>query len=106
MGLGEDKEVKVEYSDEEKLFSDLDYVKIALDIFTDTEEIKYSDLTDTQGVEIKLTDNVKKKIRKLMPPEAMPSDDYLRLTEIKEFATPEEELDFIVGQIRDMEDNG
>ena len=85
MGLGDEKEVKVEYSDEETLFSDLDYVKNALDIFTDTEEIKYSDLTGTQGVEIKLTDNVKKRIRKLMPPEAMPSDDYLRLSPDREY---------------------
>ncbi len=85
MGLGEDKEVKVEYSDEETLFSDLDYVKNALDIFTDTEEIKYADLTGTQGVEIKLTDNVKKKVKKLMPPEAMPSDDYLRLSPDKAY---------------------
>jgi len=85
MGLGEDKEVKVEYSDEETLFSDLDYVKNALDIFTDTEEIRYADLSGTQGVEIKLTDNVKKKIKKLMPPEAMPSDDYLRLSPDKAF---------------------
>ncbi len=89
MGLGKDKEVKVEYSDEETLFSDLDYVKNALDIFTDTEEIKYSDLTGTQGVEIKLTDNVKKKIRKLMPPEAMPSDDYLRLSPDKAYCLKE-----------------
>jgi len=85
MGLGDEKEVKVEYSDEETLFSDLDYVKNALDIFTDTEEIKYSDLTGTQGVEIKLTENVKKRIRKLMPPEAMPSDDYLRLSPDREY---------------------
>ena len=80
MGLGEEDTVKIEYSDEETLFSDLDYVKNALDVFTDTEEIKYADLTATQGAEIKLTDNVKKKISKLMPPEAMPSDDYLRLS--------------------------
>ena len=67
MGLGDEKEVKVEYSDEETLFSDIDYLKNALDIFTDTEEIKYSDLSRTQGVEIKLTDNVKKRIKKLIP---------------------------------------
>lgn len=54
MGLGDEKEVKVEYSDEETLFSDIDYLKNALDIFTDTEEIRYSDLSGTQGVEIKL----------------------------------------------------
>lgn len=65
MGLGDEKEVKVEYSDEETLFSDIDYLKNALDIFTDTEEIRYSDLSGTQGVEIKLTDNVKKRIKSL-----------------------------------------
>ena len=85
MGLGDEKNVKVEYSDDETLFSDLDYVKNALDIFTDNEEIKYSDLSGTQGVEIKLTDNIKKKIKKLIPPEAMPSDDYLRLSPDKAY---------------------
>ena len=85
MGLGADKSVKIEYSDEETLFSDLDYIKNAIDVFTDTEEIKYADLTKTQGIEIKLTDNVKKKISRLMPPEAMPSDDYLRLSPDKNY---------------------
>lgn len=85
MGLGDDHNVKVEYSDEETLFSDLDYVKNALDVFTDTEEIKYANLSGTKGIEIKLTDNVKRKISKLMPPEAMPSDDYLRLSPDKEY---------------------
>ncbi|MGN0482090.1 MAG: DEAD/DEAH box helicase [Lachnospiraceae bacterium] len=85
MGLGDDQNVKVEYSDEETLFSDFDYVKNALDVFTDTEEIKYADLSGTKGIEIKLTDNVKRKISKLMPPEAMPSDDYLRLSPDKEY---------------------
>ncbi len=80
MGLGDDDAIKIEYSDEETLFSDLDYVKNALDVFTDAEEVKYADLIATQGVEIKLTDNVKKKISNLMPPETMPSDDYLRLS--------------------------
>ena len=56
-----------------------------MDIFTDTEEIRYSDLSGTQGVEIKLTDNVKKRIKKLIPPEAMPSDDYLRLSPDREY---------------------
>lgn len=54
MGLGDEKEVKVEYSDEETLFSDIDYLKNALDIFTDTEEIKYSDLSRTQGWKLSL----------------------------------------------------
>lgn len=80
-----DEEIKVECSDEETLFSDLDYVQAALDVFTDTEEIKYAPLSKTSGIEIKLTDNVKSKIRKIMPPEAMPSDDYLRLSVDKHY---------------------
>lgn len=85
MGLGEDNSVKIEYSDEETLFSDLDYVTNAIDVFTDTEEIKYQPLSAAKGIEIKLTDNVKKKISKLMPPEAMPSDDYLRLSPDRDY---------------------
>ena len=65
------------------------YVKTDFDYFTGkvkvVEEIKYSDLSRTQGVEIKLTDNVKKRIKKLIPPEAMPSDDYLRLSPDREY---------------------
>lgn len=80
-----DEEIKVECSDEETLFSDLDYVQAALDVFTDTEEIKYAPLSKTSGIEIKLTDNVKSKIKKIMPPEAMPSDDYLRLSVDKKY---------------------
>lgn len=80
MGLGDDNSVKIEYSDEETLFSDLDYVKNAIDVFTDTEEIKYQELSVAKGIEIKLTENVKKKISRFIPPEAMPSDDYLRLS--------------------------
>lgn len=85
MGLGDDNSVKIEYSDEETLFSDLDYLKNAIDVFTETEKIKYQELSATQGIEIKLTDNVKKKISKLIPPEAMPSDGYLRLSPDKEY---------------------
>ncbi len=44
-----------------------------------------TEMSGTKGIEIKLTDNVKKKIRKVMPEEAMPSDDYLRLSTDKEF---------------------
>lgn len=80
MGLGDDNSVKIEYSDEETLFSDLDYVKNAIDVFTDTEEIKYQELSAAKGIEIRLTDHVKKKISRLILPEAMPSDDYLRLS--------------------------
>ncbi len=84
MNAGEGS-VKVDTSDEETLFSDYDYLQCALDVFTDTEEIKYAPLSATKGLEIKLTDNVRAKIKKLMPPEAMPSDDYLRLSTDKEY---------------------
>lgn len=84
LNTGEDS-ISVERSDEETLFSDLEYLQNALDIFTDTEEIKYAPLSSATGLEIKLTDNIKPKIKKIMPPEAMPADDYLRLSNNKEY---------------------
>ena len=81
MGLGDEKEVKVEYSDEETLFSDIDYLKNALDIFTDTEEIKYSDLSGTQGVEMRLTEyclnDMKRCMQNDLAETAWPATQYL-----------------------------
>ena len=70
---------------DETIYSDYDYLESALKLFSETEEIKFQDMTGTKGIEIKLTDNIKKKIRRVMPEEAMPSDDYLRLSTDKEY---------------------
>lgn len=80
MGNGREDIPHVQTSDEETLFSDLDYIKAALQVFSETEEIKFSDMTQAKGIELKLTDSVKKKISRIIPTEAMPSDDYLRLS--------------------------
>lgn len=85
MGGGGQNIVPIQYDDEGTLFSDLDYLKSALDVFTDTEEVKYAPLTNANGVEIKLTDTIKKKMSRLIPPEAMPANDYLRLSTDKTY---------------------
>ena len=85
MGGGGQNIVPIQYDDEGTLFSDLDYLKSALDVFTDTEEVKYAPLTNANGIEIKLTDAIKKKISRLIPPEAMPANDYLRLSTDKTY---------------------
>lgn len=85
MGGGGQNIVPIQYDDEGTLFSDLDYLKSALDVFTDTEEIKYAPLTNANGIEIKLTDSIKKKMARLIPPEAMPVNDYLRMSTDKTY---------------------
>lgn len=85
LGSGSEEDIKVEFSDEETIFNDLDYLRNALEIFSVTEEIKRSEMTRTQGLEIKLDEAMKRKLKKVMPEEAMPSDDYLRLSVDKEY---------------------
>lgn len=80
MGSGREDIPQVQTSNDDTIFSDIDYIKAALQVFTETEEIKFNDLSAANGIEIKLTDSVKKKIGRIMPPEAMPGDDYLRLS--------------------------
>lgn len=51
MGSGREDLPQVQTSDEETLYSDIDYVKAALQVFTETEEIKFADLSAAKGIE-------------------------------------------------------
>ena len=80
MGNVDEKDTKVEFGKEETLFSDIDYVRNAFNVFTDTESFKLTEMASVEGVEIKMTPELKRKMSKLLPDEAMPSDDVLRLS--------------------------
>ena len=75
--------------EEETLYKDMDYIKEAL-TYQSREERQYiNDLETVEGVEIKLNDNLKKRMEALIPKEAMPQDGYLRLSPNKEFCMEE-----------------
>lgn len=86
MGMVNEQDTHVEYSEDTTLYSDLDYLKNAFSVFTDMEDYKINDLFSVEGVEIKVTDGLHKKLKKLIPDEAMPElNGYLRLTTDKNF---------------------
>lgn len=89
MGAVNAADTKVEFSEEETLFTDIDYVRNAFNIFTDSENYKMTEMSFVEGVEIKLTPELKKKLSKVLPDEAMPKDDTLKLSTDKAFCMRE-----------------
>lgn len=80
---------KIEYSDEETLYDDMEYIRSALSVFSDTENIEVKDMQSVKGINIKLTDELKKKLEKVLPDEAMPSDGIMRLSPDVDFCKKE-----------------
>ena len=74
------KTIKIEYCDEETLFDDVDYIKSALGSFPDTQNIEVKDMQAVKGITIKLSDELRRKLEKVLPDEAMPSDGIMRLS--------------------------
>lgn len=72
------------YGENKTLFNDMDYMEDSLRYFTEKEKIKYEKLNQKQQINIDLTDDMKNRLKELMPAEAMPKDDILRLSPDKE----------------------
>ncbi|MDD2498110.1 MAG: helicase-related protein, partial [Desulfitobacteriaceae bacterium] len=78
MGATED-EAPAEVHDDSTLYKDIDYLRSAMTYFTQTERHPVQDLKTVEGIEIKITQDLKRRLLALLPEEAMPSTDYLRL---------------------------
>lgn len=85
----ENETVKIEYSDEQTLYGDIEYIKTALGSFNDTQDISVSDMQAVKGINIKLSDDLKRKLEKVLPDEAMPDDDIMRLSPDIDFCKKE-----------------
>ncbi len=80
---------KIEYGEEETLYDDVEYIRNALAEFPDTEGIEVKDMQSVKGLNIKLTDELKRKLEKVLPEEAMPADGIMRLSPDVEFCKKE-----------------
>ena len=85
----ENEASKIEYSDDETLYSDLEYIKTSLGMFEDTQSVDVSDMQAVDGINIKLSDDLRRKLEKSLPDEAMPSDGILRLSPDIDFCKKE-----------------
>lgn len=78
-----------ELATDETLFTDVEYLKNALVQFSQSEPISFEDMRTVQGLEIRLTPELERRLGALLPEEAMPGTDYLRLSPDKRFCMEE-----------------
>lgn len=87
-GATEDK-VPTKIAENETLYNDIDYLRDAIRYFTRTERYPIKDLKTVEGVEIELTPDLRRRLSALLPEEAIPDADYLRLSTDKSFCMEE-----------------
>lgn len=74
---------------EETLYNDLNYLCSAFTYFAQKESHPVQELQTVQGLEISFTPELCHRLRALLPEEAMPRTDYLRLSSDKQFCMDE-----------------
>ena len=84
---GEIEEVESE-SDvvtDDTLFSDIDYLSNALSYLNQKENLPVQKLQTVSGLDIKITDDMRRRLSALVPEEALPEGDTLRVSDDKKF---------------------
>lgn len=74
---------------EETLYKDSDYIRSALTYFSQDEYHLVRELDTVEGLEIVLTPELNRRLSAVLPEEAMPGTDYLRLSPNKQFCMEE-----------------
>ena len=86
----EEKEMQESQTvNDETLFSDIDYLSQALGYLNRTEKHPVEKLETVSGLDIKMTDDMLRRLRALVPEEAMPAGETLRLSDDREFCMQE-----------------
>lgn len=75
--------------DDETLFSDLDYLKSALGYLNKDQKLPVSDLATVSGLDITMNDEMERRLKALVPEEAMPAGNILRLSDDRAFCMEE-----------------
>lgn len=79
----------VQVRTEETLYSDVDYLHHAMNYLNRTESHPVAKMETVSGLEITITPDMRRRLKALMPEEAMPARDYLRLSDDKDFCMGE-----------------
>ena len=80
---------KVKTVSDETLFNDIDYLKNAFTYLNRNENHPIVPLETVSGLEIKVTDDLMRRLKVLMPEEALPQNGSIRLCDDKEFCMEE-----------------
>ncbi len=74
---------------DETLFTDIDYLSQALSYLNQNVSHPADRLTTVSGLDVKVTDDMRRRLNALVPEEAMPQGDTLRLSDDKQFCMEE-----------------
>lgn len=91
-GAEEAEEKEVEKSktvSDETLFTDIDYLSQALFYLNQSESHPVDKLSSVSGLDIKITEEMRRRLRALVPEEALPQGDTLRLSDDTAFVMDE-----------------
>lgn len=80
-----ESEKKSEIVTDETLFSDLDYLYQALTYLNQTEEHPVEKLKTVSGLDIQMTSDMRRRLKAIVPEEALPQGETLRVSDDKSF---------------------
>lgn len=76
---------RVKTVEDHTLFSDMDYLRMTLSELSRTKHYSVSPLDTVEGLEIEITDDMRRRWRNVLPSEAIPSNGFLRLSPDRDF---------------------
>lgn len=83
------KAMKTDICEEETFYKDIDYLRSAIQFFSHTQNIPLRNLETVEGLEIDITEEIKKHLTTVIPSEALPECNFLRLSPDKDFCMDE-----------------
>ena len=89
MAASEDDKEPVQVKSDETLFSDIDYLNQAFAFLNRSESHPVERLQAVSGLEVMITPDMRKRLTALLPEEAMPQGEYMRLSDDKAFCMSE-----------------
>ncbi|MBR6862349.1 MAG: DEAD/DEAH box helicase [Acidaminococcaceae bacterium] len=89
MAASEEDFAPVQVKSDETIFSDIEYLNQAFAFLNRSESHPVTKLPEVSGLEIMITPDMRKRLNALLPDEALPQGDYLRLSDDKDFCMGE-----------------
>ena len=89
MAAAAEDNAPVQVKTEDTLFSDIDYLYQAFAYLNRSESHPVQKLQSVSGLEITITPDMRKRLSALLPDEAMPQGEYMRLSDDKAFCMAE-----------------
>ena len=89
LGPSEQESTPAQVKSDETLFSDIDYLDQAFAFLNRSESHPVTRLSEVSGLDVKITPDMRRRLNALLPAEAMPQGDRLRLSDDKQFCMAE-----------------